>query len=106
MKARFIAALLSLSVVSLPIQANTNPEQPPTQKSSPVTDKIDINKADVSTLTGSVKGIGKKRAEAIVAYREAHHGIKSLAEFSEIKGFGQRFVEKNREKLNEVFVVN
>lgn len=101
MKARFLAVLLSLFVVSIPAQAANSPRTPPI-----VHTKIDINHADLSTLTGSFKGIGKKRAQAIIAYRESHEGFKSLEELAEVKGFGQKFVEKNRDQLKEVFVLN
>jgi len=104
MKARFIAILLSLFVVSLPIHSGKAPI--PEKKSIEVASKIDLNKADLGTLTGSFKGIGKKRAEAIIAYRESHSGFKSIEELADIKGFGQRFVDTNRVKLNEVFVIS
>lgn len=106
MKAKCIAAVLSLFVITLPVHAtlakqDSVPKQPPI-----VVDKIDLNKADLTTLTGSIKGIGKKRAEAIIAYRQSHHGFKSLEELSDVKGIGQHFVNVNREKLNEVFVIH
>ncbi|MCE0724286.1 MULTISPECIES: ComEA family DNA-binding protein [Legionella] len=106
MKAKFIAAVLSLSVITLSAHAviakeNSNLKKPPV-----VLHKIDLNTADLSMLTGSVKGIGKKRAEAIIAYRKSHHGFKSLEELAEVKGLGQHFVTANRDKLNQVFVVN
>lgn len=103
MKAYSIAMLLSLFAATLPAQAESHPT--PTQSISPVTQKINLNKADVSALTGSFKGIGKKRAEAIIAYRESHSGIKSIEELAEIKGFGQKFVDKNRTQLTELFVL-
>ncbi|MBL7479977.1 ComEA family DNA-binding protein [Legionella bononiensis] len=105
MKARFIAMLLSLFVVTLPVQADTVPKKQPEQHASSP-GKIDLNQADLSTLTGSFKGIGKKRAEAIIAYRESHKGFKSLEELAEVKGFGQRFMNTNRDKLKEVFIIN
>ena len=106
MKAKFIAVVLSLCVVAIPVQAVSNPKIPPATKTETVSNKIDLNKADLSTLTGSFKGIGKKRAEAIIAYRDSHHGFKSLEELAEVKGFGQHFIEVNREKLKEVFIIN
>jgi competence protein ComEA len=105
MKAKIIALVLSLFVVTLPAQAAENPNNPISDQQTQIASKVDLNKADVATLTGSFKGIGRKRAEAIVAYRESHQGIKSIEEFAEIKGFGQRFVDKNREKLKEVFTL-
>lgn len=67
--------------------------------------KIDLNKATIAELTGSFKGIGKKRAEAIIVYREAHQGFKSIEELAEVKGLGARFVEKNREQLIALYSI-
>lgn len=106
MNAKFIAVLLSLSVLNLPAHAVNNPKIHPAKQAIATTNKIDLNKADLSVLIGSVKGIGKKRAEAIIAYRDSHKGIKSIEELAEVKGFGQHFVEVNRDKLKEVFVIN
>ena len=110
MKAPFIAILLTSAALSLPVHANTVPQKPPlvnhATEIKTASNKLDLNKADVSQLTGSYKGIGKKRAEAIIAYRESHNGFKSLEELAQVKGFGQRFLDTNREKLKDVFVIN
>lgn len=101
MKAKFIAVLLSFFVVSFPLHA----EQPKPVESPPIEHKIDLNTVDLTTLTGSFKGIGKKRAEAIIAYRESHQGFKSIEELAEVKGIGQHFIEVNRERLNNTYSV-
>lgn len=107
MKAKMTAVLLSLFVITLPAHSQTDPKKPPIVKQkSLIIQKIDLNKADLSTLTGSFKGIGKKRAEAIIAYRDSHHGIKSIEELAEVKGIGQHFVDKHSKKLKEVFTTN
>lgn len=106
MKVPFIAAALALSIATLPVHANTTPKKIPAKQAVVATNKIDLNKADVSSLTGSFKGIGTKRAEAIIAYRDSHQGFKSIEELAEVKGIGQHFMMANREKLNEVFVIN
>lgn len=106
MKGSYLAIFLSLFASSFIAQANEVPKGPLVHQSTAVSNnKIDLNKADLSSLVGSVKGIGKKRAEAIIAYRESHQGFKSIEELAEVKGLGQRFVIANREKLMEVFVV-
>ena len=102
MKARFIAMLLSFFVISIPIHAAAIK---PIEQQSTASHKIDLNKADVSVLTGSFKGVGKKRAEAIIAYRDSHQGFKSIEELADVKGLGQHFVDANRDKLNEVYSV-
>lgn len=106
MKAKLFAVCLSLSLVTIPVHATNPPPIPSAKQPVVAINKIDLNHADLSILTGSYKGIGKKRAEAIIAYRESHHGFKSIEELAEVKGFGQKFIAANREKLNEIFVIN
>lgn len=106
MKAQILAAALSLLAVNLSAHASKTQSANPEKQAAVVSQKIDLNKADVSSLIGSFKGIGKKRAEAIIAYRTSHKGFKSIEELAEVKGIGQRFVTANKEKLNEVFIIN
>lgn len=105
MKARLIAIVLSFFIVSISVHAE-NSRQQIKSVAAETSARINLNQADVSSLTGSFKGIGRKRAEAIVAYRESHHGFKSFEELASVRGLGQRFVDKNRDKLKEVYVVN
>ncbi|AMA46798.1 ComEA family DNA-binding protein [Pseudomonas alabamensis] len=60
---------------------------------------VDVNKADVATLQSELTGIGKSKAEAIVAYREAHGPFTSVDELLEVKGIGSALLERNRDKL-------
>jgi competence protein ComEA len=106
MKAQILAAALSLLAVNLSAHASKTQSANPEKQAVVVSQKIDLNKADVSSLIGSFKGIGKKRAEAIIVYRTSHKGFKSIEELAEVKGIGQRFVTANKEKLNEVFIIN
>ncbi|MHC6224587.1 ComEA family DNA-binding protein [Pseudomonas sp. X10] len=61
--------------------------------------KLDLNKADAPTLQAQLNGIGKAKAEAIVAYREANGPFASVDELLEIKGIGNALLERNRDKL-------
>lgn len=60
---------------------------------------VDINTADQQTLAEAIKGVGEKRAEAIIAYRDSHGPFKSVDELTLVKGIGLKIVEKNRENL-------
>ncbi len=60
---------------------------------------IDLNTADALTLQRELKGIGRAKAEAIVAYREANGPFASVDELLEIKGIGNALLERNRDKL-------
>ena len=101
MNIKHIGVVLSLVFSAQPLFAEQAAitSKPPIQATAAPTQTINLNKADVAMLAGSFKGIGMKRAEAIVAYREAHQGFKSLDELAEVKGIGQRFVERNRDEL-------
>lgn len=105
MKATWLAMVLSSTLVVVHVYA-----LPQSTASKPlITEqslkKIDLNQADVETLTQSFKGIGSKRAQAIVAYREKNGLFKSVAELAYVRGIGQRFVDKNLEKLQGVFMI-
>ncbi len=61
-------------------------------------DVVDINAADMETLM-SVKGIGEKRAMAIIDYREQHGPFKSVDELAIVRGVSEALVDKSRESL-------
>lgn len=106
MKATMFAVVLSFAVVSLPMQSFAQDAKLLTEKAVPLSvNKINLNKADAQTLTGSFKGIGKKRAEAIVSYRETHDGFKSVADLAAVRGLGQSFVNTHLQELEGVFSV-
>lgn len=52
---------------------------------------VDINRADVKALT-SLKGVGERKAQAIIAYRTQHGAFKSVNELSAVKGFSEKQV--------------
>ena len=106
MRATLLSVVLSLFI--FPLLSHASPEKPEPGAIPIVTQEshlIDLNKADVDTLTQSFKGIGRKRAEAIVAYREANGGFKSLDDLALVKGIGKQFVERNRPQLQETYSV-
>ena len=55
--------------------------------------KININKADANTLQ-QLSGIGEKKAQAIIDYRNKVGKIKDMAELSKIDGLGSTTIEK------------
>lgn len=59
---------------------------------------VNINTADAATLS-ELTGIGEKRAEAIIAYREANGPFKSAEELMNIKGIGESIMQKNAENI-------
>ncbi len=58
---------------------------------------VNINTADAATLSRELQGIGIKRAQAIVDYRQKHGPFKSADELALVKGIGPAALAKNRE---------
>ncbi|MCI3944607.1 competence protein ComEA [Pseudomonas syringae] len=79
---------------------------PPTQSAAPAvvheprSDRVNLNTADAETLQKQLAGIGKNKADAIVAYRDANGAFTSVDELIEVKGIGKALLDKNRDKLS------
>ena len=59
---------------------------------------IDINTAGKESLM-SIKGIGEKRAEAIINWREKHGPFQSVDDLEGISGIGKSIIDDNRDTL-------
>ena len=57
---------------------------------------VNINKADAATIATSLDGIGQSKAQAIVAWRDAHGPYKSADDLAQVKGIGPATLERNR----------
>jgi len=64
-----------------------------------VSDKLNINTATVSEIQKALTGIGAKKAEAIVQYREKHGNFTSAEQLLEVQGIGKATLERNRDRI-------
>jgi len=62
-------------------------------------EQVNINVADAETLRRVLVGIGRSRAEAIVAYREANGKFYSAEELTAVKGIGASIVRRNKDRI-------
>lgn len=60
---------------------------------------VNINTADAQSLSKNIKGVGLKKAEAIIAYREKYGNFKTVADLTRVKGIGKKLLEKNEDVL-------
>lgn len=74
--------LLAGLVAGFPLSASAEP--------------VDINRADAQTIAANLKGIGVKKAEAIVAHRDANGPFKAPEDLTQVKGIGAHTVDMNR----------
>ena len=60
---------------------------------------IRLNSATAEQLI-TLKGVGLKKARAIIAYREAYGEFKSLEELLQVKGIGEAILSANHAKIS------
>jgi competence protein ComEA len=60
--------------------------------------KVNINTATADELT-ALNGIGKSKAEAIVAYRTQHGKFQTVDDLTKVKGIGGKIIEKIKPEI-------
>jgi len=60
--------------------------------------RVNINTASAVELR-ALKGIGKKKAKAIVSYRKKNGKFKSIDDLVNVKGIGKKLVKKNHQRI-------
>lgn len=70
-----------------------------------ITTPVNINKADVAELE-TLKGLGVKKAQAIVDYRKANGDFKAVADLAHVKGIGVKMVARLEAKNPNRILVN
>lgn len=63
------------------------------------TPSLNINNASIEQLE-RIKGLGAKKALAIIEYRSQHGDFESIEDLSKVKGIGSKFITKNRDRLS------
>ena len=60
---------------------------------------VNINTANIESLAKNIKGVGVKKAQAIILYRKTHGPFKRIDDLTKVKGIGSKLLEKNRADL-------
>ena len=64
-----------------------------------VSNKLNINTATAEQFM-ELKGIGKKKAEAIISWRTEHGKFTSIEQMAEVNGISDRFVTEHKAELS------
>ncbi|WP_061708226.1 helix-hairpin-helix domain-containing protein [Pseudenterobacter timonensis] len=90
------------------VQAQANGAAPATEqaratesskKSDEDGSKVSINQAPAEELARVMNGVGLKKAQAIVSYREEYGPFKTLDDLKQVPGMGSALVERNLSHL-------
>ncbi|WLS78001.1 helix-hairpin-helix domain-containing protein [Erwinia pyri] len=61
--------------------------------------RISLNQASAEELAAALNGVGIKKAEAIVSYREQYGDFTAIEQLKEVPGIGNALVERNLSRL-------
>lgn len=86
------------SALAAPAAGNASAPQPVAAAVSQ-DEKVSINNASPEELAQMLNGVGIKKAQAIVSYREEHGAFKSVDDLREVPGMGNALVERNLPRL-------
>ena len=56
---------------------------------------VNINTADALTISKNIKGVGLKKAQAIIAFRDKNGKFDTVQDLTKVKGIGKKLLEKN-----------
>lgn len=70
----------------------------PSKATQAAVGRINVNTADAMALTG-LKGVGEKKAQAIIAYRKSKGPFNSLEQLEAVPGIGPSIIAKNKSAI-------
>lgn len=96
-----VTFFLLMQVISQPVFSATknNLQTQAKAKLELASEKVNINAAGAMEIARVMKGVGMKKAKAIVAYRKSHGEFKSIKQLTAVKGIGDATIAKNQDRL-------
>ncbi|MGL4828915.1 MAG: ComEA family DNA-binding protein [Vibrio sp.] len=98
-KTRVMTLLLSVGLPALPLLVNAEDATSASQVEEGIIITVNINTASAEELATLLKGIGIKKAQAIVDYREANGPFASIDDLTNVKGIGEATVRNNATRI-------
>lgn len=75
------------------------PQAKPETMAETPEETVSINTATADELAQAMNGVGKKKAQSIVSYREEYGPFKSIEELKQVPGMGNSLVERNLSRI-------
>ncbi len=70
-----------------------------TEKYEGIEITVNVNSASAQEIATMLKGIGEKKAQDIVDYRNEHGPFKTTADLTNVKGIGEATIRKNEGRI-------
>ncbi|EEW11410.1 conserved hypothetical protein [Vibrio mimicus VM573] len=83
----------------MPMLVSAEETNPTAQTEEGIVITVNINTASAEELATLLKGIGLKKAQAIVDYREANGPFISIDDLTKVKGIGEATVRNNATRI-------
>ncbi len=99
LKVLLVSFLFGGLCVSLPAAAEYPAESNNELSKQQAVTTVNINTADAKALAAMLKGVGVKRAQAIVDYRESNGPFTDINQLQAIKGISTGIIKKNLDKI-------
>ncbi len=96
-KTWFLAIVLACSLPAAPLFAEES-EQASAQEAG-VAITVNVNTASAEEISTLLKGIGIKKAQAIVEYRQQHGAFETKEDLTKVKGIGSATVSNNASRI-------
>lgn len=93
-----IQVALVFCLLSNALASHASEEPPLSNQESSISseiNQIDINTANAERLSSTLKGVGLKKATAIVEYRKTYGPFHHIDELSSVSGIGKATIHKN-----------
>ncbi|ELY5847717.1 helix-hairpin-helix domain-containing protein [Cronobacter turicensis] len=75
------------------------PQAKPETAPETLEETVSINTATADELAQAMNGVGKKKAQSIVSYREEYGPFKSIEDLKQVPGMGNSLVERNLSRI-------
>jgi len=96
---KIVSLVLVLTLPLFAITAHAGTKQTAKQTQVKVVTQVNINTAKAMEIAQLLKGVGLRKAEAIVAYRSKNGKFKSIDELAKVKGIGVKTIAQNRARI-------